>query len=98
MLIALARADGTPARYVSGYHTRDDGAGHAPHAWAEAHVEGLGWIAFDPSRGISTDEHYVRIAVGLDASGAAPVAGMRMGKGREQLDVDVQVEEMGGEA
>ena len=98
MLIALARAEGTPARYVSGYHTRDDGTGHAPHAWAEAHVDGLGWIAFDPSRGISTDEHYVRVAVALDAAGAAPVAGMRMGKGREQLDVDVQVEDMGGEA
>ncbi len=98
MLIAMARADGVPARYVSGYHTQDDGEGHAPHAWAEAHVEGLGWIAFDPSRGVAADAHYIRVAVALDAAGAAPVAGTRMGKGREELDVDVQVEAIPGDA
>lgn len=97
MLIALLRGEGIPARYVSGYHTRDDGEGHAPHAWAEAHVDDLGWIAFDPSRGLSADASYVRVAVALDAGGAAPVAGMRMGPGREKLDVDVQVEELTGE-
>lgn len=97
MLVALARADGTPARYVSGYHTSDAGEGHAPHAWAEAHVDGLGWIAFDPSRGVSTDEQYVRLAVALDAGGAAPVAGTRLGRGDEELDVEVQVAALGGE-
>lgn len=98
LFIALARAEDIPARYVSGYHTREDGEGHAPHAWAEAHVDGLGWVAFDPSRGVSTDEHYVRVAVALDAGGAAAVAGSRMGDGDERLDVDVQVAEMGGES
>lgn len=97
LFIALARAGDTPARYVSGYHTREDGEGHAPHAWAEAYVERLGWVAFDPSRGLSTDEHYVRVAVALDAGGAAAVAGSRMGEGDERLDVDVQVAELGGE-
>ncbi|SOB87435.1 Transglutaminase-like enzyme, putative cysteine protease [Sphingomonas guangdongensis] len=95
LLVALARAEGVPARYVSGYHTREDGEGHAPHAWAEAHVDALGWLAFDPSRGLSSDEHYVRVAVALDAAGAAPVAGSRLGEGRECLDVDVQVAELG---
>lgn len=98
MFIALARAEGVPARYVSGYHTRDDGDGHAPHAWAEAHVDELGWIAFDPSRGLSADARYIRVAVALDSGGAAPVAGMRIGSGRERLDVDVQVEELTGDA
>ena len=28
----------------------------ASHAWAEAHVEGLGWVGFDISNGISPDE------------------------------------------
>jgi transglutaminase-like putative cysteine protease len=97
MLVALARGQGVPARYVSGYHTREDGEGHAPHAWVEAHVDGLGWVAFDPSRGISTDAHYVRVAVGLDASTAAMVAGSRLGQGDERLDVDVQVAELRGE-
>ena len=92
MLIALVRAEGIPGRYVSGYHASDRDAPHAPHAWAEAYVEGLGWVAFDPSRGVSADEQYVRLAVALDA-----VAGTRMGRGDEQLDVDVQVAALGGE-
>ncbi len=97
LFIALARADGVPARYVSGYRPGADGGAHAPHAWAEAHVEGLGWVAFDPSRGVSADAGYVRVAVALDAAGAAPVAGSRLGEGRERMDVDVSVEPLGGD-
>ncbi|HWK35746.1 transglutaminase family protein [Sphingomonas sp.] len=97
ILIAAARAAGVPARYVSGY--RRDGAHQpAPHAWAEAHVDGLGWIAFDPAHGICADPNYVRVAVALDATGAAPVAGSRLGQGEERLMVDVQVAAMGGDA
>jgi len=98
MLISLARGEGVPSRYVSGYHTRNDAEGHAPHAWAETFVDDLGWIAFDPSRGVSADASYVRLAVALDAGGAAPVAGMRMGPGVEKMEVDVQVEALTGDA
>lgn len=91
VFLAVVRADGTPARYVSGYRPSGDGAGHAPHAWAEAYVDDLGWVAFDPSRGISADASYVRLAVALDALGAAPVAGSRLGEGPERLDVELQV-------
>ncbi|WP_326523420.1 transglutaminase family protein [Sphingomonas sp.] len=94
MLVALARSEAIPARYVTGYLAGDEGA-HAPHAWVEAHVDGLGWVAFDPCRGISADERHVRVAVALDAAGAAPVAGMRIGDGDERLDVEVQAEAMG---
>ena len=90
MFIAAARTLDVPARYVSGYHS--DGIAHsAPHAWAEAHVDGLGWVGFDPVKGISPDERYVRVAIGLDAAGASPIAGTRIGHGSEQLDVDLQV-------
>ncbi len=95
MFLAAARSLGAPARYVTGY--RGDGTTHgAPHAWAEAHVEGIGWVGFDPATGLSPDESYVRVAVGLDAAGAAAVAGTRIGAGEEALDVDVQVGRMGG--
>ena len=33
----------------------------------------LGWVAFDPSNGISATDAHVRVAVGLDYLGAAPV-------------------------
>jgi len=89
MFIASARMLGTPARYVTGYLS--DGEAHsAPHGWAEAHIEEIGWIGFDPTRGLSPDERYVRVAVGLDTAGAAATAGTRIGHGREELAVDVQ--------
>ncbi|HKR24451.1 MAG TPA: transglutaminase family protein [Allosphingosinicella sp.] len=93
VFIAAARSAGVPARYVSGHLFRRDGAHfqEAGHAWAEAWVEDLGWVAFDPMNGISTDDAYVRIACGLDYRGAAPIAGARSGGGGEQLSVEVRV-------
>jgi transglutaminase-like putative cysteine protease len=95
ILIATARAAGTPARYVSGHLFRRDGAHfqEAGHAWAEAWVEDLGWVAFDPLNGISTDDAYVRVACGLDYRDAAPIAGARSGGGGEELTVEVRVSE-----
>lgn len=96
MFIAAARGLMVPARYVSGYRA-EDAARSAPHAWAEAHVEGLGWVGFDPSTGLSPDESYVRVAIGLDASNAAATGGMRIGHGQEQLDIDLHVDQLGVE-
>ncbi len=93
VFIVGARALGVPARYVSGYlfTDRDDDHRPTPHGWAEAHVDGLGWIGFDPFVGACPEEEHVRMAVALDAAGAAPVAGSRLGEGGERLDVDVVV-------
>lgn len=83
MFLAAARALGIPARYVAGYAAGQGAAAPrlGPHAWVEAHVAGLGWIAFDPMTGLSADEAYVRVAVALDSAGAAPVAGNLLGEG-----------------
>ena len=86
-----ARSLGVPARYVSGYRLAEGEHQPTPHGWAEAHVDGLGWVAFDPSTGQCPEEDHVRVAVALDAAGAAPVAGSRLGVGDEILDVDVVV-------
>lgn len=95
MLIGAARHFGIPARYVSGHLFRRDGdhAQEAAHAWAEAWVGDLGWVAFDPTNGICTDDAYVRVACGLDYRDAAPVAGARSGGGKEELAVEVEVSE-----
>jgi transglutaminase-like putative cysteine protease len=95
IFIAAARTAGIPARYVSGHLFRRDGqiAQEAGHAWAEAWVPDLGWIAFDPLNGISTDDAYVRVACGLDYRDAAPISGARSGGGPEQLTVQVRVGE-----
>jgi transglutaminase-like putative cysteine protease len=92
MFATAARVLGNPARYVSGYVLEEGAHRPSPHGWSEAFVEGIGWIGFDPCAGFSPEERHVRVAVALDAAGAAPVAGSRLGEGEETLDVDVSVE------
>lgn len=93
IFIAAARASGVPARYVSGYLLMDDRIEQeATHAWAEAHVEGLGWVGFDVSNGISPDPRYVRVATGSDYRDAAPVTGISIGASDQVLTVGVAVE------
>ncbi len=100
IFISAARQLDIPARYVSGHLFRRDGdhAQEAGHAWAEAWVEDLGWVAFDPVNGICTDDAYVRIACGLDYLGAAPVAGARSGGGAEDMTVEVRVSDTAAQA
>ncbi|WP_419689189.1 transglutaminase family protein [Burkholderia theae] len=59
----------------------------AGHAWAEAYVEGLGWVGFDPFMNRCPDERYVRIAVGLDYRDAQPVTGL----GATAVGVEISV-------
>lgn len=95
-LIAVARLRDLPARYVSGYlHSTTEGEPHeAAHAWTEIHVQGLGWVGFDPANRCCPDERYVRLGSGLDASDAAPIRGISAGQGIETMDVAVNVEEV----
>jgi transglutaminase-like putative cysteine protease len=100
IFVAAARLLAIPARYVSGHLFRRDGAHmqEAAHAWVEAWVGDLGWVAFDPTNGISADDAYVRVACGLDYRDAAPVAGARSGGGQEELAVEVAVSETAQQA
>lgn len=94
IFISALRHAGIPARYISGYLRLDDRIDQdATHAWAEAHVDGLGWVAFDVSNGMSADERYVRLAIGRDSRDAAPVTGMRMGDAAETMNVSLQVQQ-----
>jgi transglutaminase-like putative cysteine protease len=101
VFIAVARSLGMPARYVAGYFRQGDGAftdeareeaGHkVGHAWAEVHVPDLGWVGFDPTNGVCATGQHVRVAVGLDYLGAAPVRGAHYGGGREDVAVRLEV-------
>lgn len=93
IFIAAARSVDVPARYVGGYFHRADGVSEqeAGHAWAEAYVPSLGWIAFDPANGICATDAHVRTAVGLDYLGASPLRGTRYGGAGEALTVQVRV-------
>jgi transglutaminase-like putative cysteine protease len=96
-LLALCRADGVPARYVSGYvhpnpfnESRLLGS-EGSHAWVEVFLPGNGWVGFDPTNGCRVGEAHVKIGVGRDYSEVAPVSGWRRGGGLGVLEVDVAV-------
>jgi transglutaminase-like putative cysteine protease len=93
VFVSVARLLQMPARFVSGYLWRDadDALKGGAHAWAEAHVDSLGWVGFDPALGLSPGEAHVRLAIGLDGLDAAPVRASRAGFGDETIEVAVRI-------
>lgn len=93
IFIAAARARGVPARYVAGYLLASEEVDQQfeTHAWAEAFVDGLGWVGFDVTNGVSPTDHYIRLCTGLDASDAAPVRGLVTGGGPGAVSADVRI-------
>ena len=90
--MAVARLLGFSARYVSGYlMMQDNKVQEASHAWAEVHVEGLGWVGFDVSNGISPDDRYVKLATGFDYADVIPLSGVRFGSGEEQIATRIMI-------
>lgn len=96
LFIAVARAMGVPARYVSGYihFAGDNGVTTASHAWAEAWVSGKGWIGYDATRPIRTSASHVRLAVGRDYTDAAPTRGIYVGSATGAMEVRVRTREL----
>lgn len=95
IFISAARVLGVPARYVTGYLVaEDEEPAEAHHAWAEAWIDGLGWVGFDVANSICPTDRYVRLSTGLDAATAAPIIGSRRGGGAETLTVEVTAHEV----
>lgn len=92
-LLSLARLQGIPARYVTGYlQAGEDGSPHAAmHAWAELYIGDLGWVGFDPANRCCPDARYIRLGCGFDAADAAPIRGTSRGLAREGMEVSVQI-------
>jgi transglutaminase-like putative cysteine protease len=101
IFIAAARALGVPARFVAGYVRPGNGAFEQTEqmagsplsgdSWCEAHVPGLGWVGFDPAHGVCSTDQHVRVAIGLDYFGAAPVRGFHYGGVQEDVSVKLRV-------
>jgi transglutaminase-like putative cysteine protease len=91
VFIGAAHSLGIPARFVGGYFWQEDCVEQSGHSWAEAYVPDLGWVGFDVAHGFCPSDAHVRVAVGLDALGAAPVRGTRYGLGGETLEVAIAV-------
>ena len=96
LFIAVARAMGVPARYVSGYIHVPGGSGStsASHAWAEGWVPGRGWVGYDATRPVRTSENHVRLAVGRDYTDAAPTRGIYVGSATGTMSVSVRTRQV----
>ena len=94
IFVTVSRTLGIPARFVGGYLLRADDKAQqtAGHAWAEAYVNGLGWVGFDAANCLCVTADYVRVAAGLDSLDATPVRGAQRGGDGEAMTVRVKVE------
>jgi transglutaminase-like putative cysteine protease len=97
LMIAICRAKGIPARYVSGYHFIGDlQSGHADyeqasHAWVEAYIPNKGWVGYDPTNNGMVNWRYVKIGHGRDYRDIVPVKGVYTGTAAQTLTVEVDV-------
>jgi transglutaminase-like putative cysteine protease len=93
--LALLRAMGVPARYVSGYvHPEPDApigetmVGES-HAWVEAWLGD--WTPFDPTLSVAVGERHVIVARARDYADVAPMRGIYTGAAVAGQDVEVEV-------
>ena len=100
IMIALVRRLKIPCRYVSGYmfHRDDENEGKkdrslegASHAWVEALVPGIGWVAFDPTNNLVGGDRHIRVAIGRDYADVPPTRGVYKGESQSELIVSVSV-------
>ncbi len=93
--LAVLRAAGIPARYVSGYLYPDadgvigdeyEGEGHA---WIEAWIGD--WHPVDPTSGSAVAERHVLVARGRDYTDVSPLKGVYQGGPSRALEVKVKL-------
>ena len=90
VMIALCRAAGLAARYVSGHLIGEGGT----HAWVEvvvADAAGARAVAFDPSNGGRASRAYLTVATGRDYTDVAPTSGTYLGTARGTLTTTKRV-------
>jgi transglutaminase-like putative cysteine protease len=93
--LALLRAAGLPARYVSGYLHPEASPGPGTtavgqsHAWVEYWAGS--WTPLDPTSGADVGEHHVVVARGRDYADVPPLKGIYHGPRSGEMDVTVEV-------
>lgn len=104
LLVALCRASGIPARYVSGYFfaagddaatAGDDVSLHTvlvqTHAWVEVAVPGGGWWAVDPTNQQPVGERHITIGRGREYDDVPPFRGVYTGEAEAEVTATVSI-------
>jgi transglutaminase-like putative cysteine protease len=98
LMTGCLRVLGLSARYVSGYILTTPAPGHvrlvgadASHAWVSAFCPVAGWIDFDPTNDLIVDDEHITLAWGRDFVDVAPMRGVILGGGEQELSVRVTV-------
>lgn len=99
LMIACARSQGIPARYVSGYlYVEKDDEGmrgeEATHAWVECLMPDGNWAGFDPTNNLMSSDHYIKVHIGRDYGDVTPTKGVYVGTPAIKLDVKVAVQQV----
>ncbi|MFC3974357.1 transglutaminase-like domain-containing protein [Maribacter confluentis] len=94
LFCALARKNGVPTRYVSGYLNQGSGffGDSQMHAWAEAYIPEIGWKGFDPTNNILANINHIKVCHGKDYNDCAPLKGVVYSQGRNQTSHTVTVQ------
>lgn len=102
--VALCRAAGIPARYVSGYlFTSNDATGRdvegelvrvQTHAWFEAAIPGFGWLPLDPTNRLQVGHRHVKIGHGRDYDDVPPLRGSYAGSAKPSVEASVEIRRM----
>ena len=101
VMLAVLRARGLAARYVSGYlltrpppgRPKLQGADQS-HAWVSVWCPPLGWVDYDPTNGILPDDEHITLAYGRDYADISPISGIMLGGGEHDVEVSVDVAEV----
>ncbi|MAU72829.1 MAG: transglutaminase [Pseudozobellia sp.] len=94
LFCALARMNGIPSRYVSGFLHQGSGyfGDSQMHAWAEAFIPKIGWVGFDPCNDLLAGTDYIKVSHGKDYRDCAPIRGVLFTTGKNETIYTVQVE------
>jgi len=93
LFIAIARKNGIPTRYVSGYLHQGDGyfGDSQMHAWVEAFVPKVGWVGYDPTNSILANHNHIKVCHGKDYNDCAPLKGIVYTTGSNETKYSVEV-------
>lgn len=93
LFCAIAKYNGIPSRYVSGYLHQGHGffGDSQMHAWAEVFIPQIGWIGFDPTNDLLANHNHIKVCHGKDYTDCAPLKGIVYTHGANETKYSVSV-------